>query len=74
MPNFLKNIISFVYQYTLKYILEFIGNITGYNDNVEKCYGFNVSENVDKIQSNLTDISSSFKKDFGKMNFSEIKI
>jgi hypothetical protein len=41
---------------------------------VEKCYGFNVSTNIDKIQSNLTDISSSFKKDFGKMNFSEIKI
>lgn len=74
MPNFLKNIISFVYQYTLKYIFEFIGNITGYNDNVEKCYGFNVSENVDKIQSNLSDISSSFKKDFGRLNFSEIKI
>ena len=74
MPNFVKNIISFVYQYTLKYIFEFIGNISGYNNNVEKCYGFNVSENVDKIQSNLTDISSSFKSDFGRLNFSEIKI
>lgn len=74
MPNFLKNIISSVYKYTLRYIFEFIGNITGYNDSVKKCYEFNISTNVDKINSNLTDISSSFKKDFGNLNFSKIKI
>ena len=27
MPNFLKNIISFMYKYTLRYIFEFIGNM-----------------------------------------------
>ena len=74
MPNFLKNIISSVYKYTLRYIFEFIGYITGYNDSVQKCYEFNISTNVDKINSNLTDINSSFKKDFGRLNFSEIKV
>jgi len=74
MPNFLKNIISFVYKYTLRYIFDFIGNITGYSDNVDKCYNFSVSTNVDKINSNLTNISSSFKNDFGHLNFSSIKI
>ena len=74
MPNFLKNIISFVYKYTLGYIFGFIGYITGYDDSIKKCYGFNVSTNVDKINSNMTDIYSSFKKDFGRLNFSEIKV
>jgi hypothetical protein len=74
MPKFIKNIISFVYRYTLSYIFGFIGNITGYDDSIKKCYGFNVSTNVDKINSNLTDIYSSFKKDFGRLNFSEIKV
>jgi hypothetical protein len=74
MPNFLKNIISFVYKYTFGYIFDFIGYITGYNDSVDKCYNFNISTNVDKINSNLTDINSSFKKDFGRLDFSKIKI
>jgi hypothetical protein len=74
MPKFLKNIISFVYKYTLGYIFGFIGYITGYDDSIKKCYGFNVSTNVDKINSNMTDIYSSFKKDFGRLNFSEIKV
>jgi hypothetical protein len=74
MPKFIKNIVSFVYRYTLSYIFGFIGNITGYDDSIKKCYGFNVSTNVDKINSNLTDIYSSFKKDFGRLNFSEIKV
>jgi hypothetical protein len=74
IPNFLKNIISFVYKYTLRYIFYIIGDITGYNDSVDKCYSFNVSTNVDKINSSLSDINSSFKQDFGKLNFSEIKI
>jgi len=74
IPNFLKNIISSVYKYTLRYIFDFIGYITGYNDSVDKCYEFNISTNVDKINSNLTDINSSFKKDFGRLDFSKIKI
>jgi predicted PurR-regulated permease PerM len=74
MPKFLKNIFSFVYKYTFRYLFDFIGNITGYSDNVDRCYNFNVSKNVDKINSNLSDINSSFKQDFGKLNFSEIKI
>jgi predicted PurR-regulated permease PerM len=73
MPNFLKNIISFVYKYTLRYVFYIIGDITGYSDSVDKCYNFNVSTSVDKINSSLSDINSSFKQDFGKLNFSSIK-
>jgi predicted PurR-regulated permease PerM len=74
MPKFLKNIASSIYHYTLRYIFDFIGYITGYSDSVKRCYGFNVSTEVDKINSNLNDINSSFKKDFGHMDFSKIQI
>jgi hypothetical protein len=74
VPDFFKNINSTVYDYTLKYIFEFIGYITGYSDSVDKCYNFNISTNVDKMSDSLKDINSSFKKDFGKLDFSKIKI
>lgn len=74
VPGFFRNIISSIYNYTFIYFFNFIGNITGYTNNVKKCYEFNISNNVDKINSNLKDINSSFKNDFGKLNFSEIKI
>lgn len=73
MPKFIKNIFSFIYDYTLSYIFGFIGYLTGYSDSVKKCYGFNVSTEVDKIKSNLGKIQSSFKNDFGRLNFSQIK-
>ena len=74
MPKFIKNILSSIYYYTLRYIFDFMGYITGYSDSVTKCYGFNVSVEVDKINSNLSDINNSFKEDFGHLDFSKIQI
>ena len=74
IPNFIKNILSFIYKYTFRYIFEFIGYITGYNESVQKCYGFNVSSEVDNINNSLNNIEKSFKSDFGNINFSKIKI
>jgi F0F1-type ATP synthase membrane subunit b/b' len=74
LPTFLKNIFSFIYRYTLKYVFEFIGYITGYNTSVQKCYGFNVSSQVDNINSSLNNIQSSFKTEFGHLDFSKIEI
>jgi hypothetical protein len=74
MPKFIRNPLSTIYSYTLGILVNFIAEITGYNDSVRKCYGFNVNSEVNKINSNLTDINKSFKKDFGNLNFSKIKI
>ena len=74
MPKFIKNIFSFIYDYTLSYVFDFIGYLTGYSDSVKRCYGFNVSTQVDNIKESLGDIQSTFKKDFGRLNFSKIKI
>jgi len=72
--KFLRDILSTIYEYTLKYVFDFIGYITGYNDSVKKCYGFNVSTEVGKMNSNLKDIQSAFNKGFGKMDFSQIRV
>ena len=74
MPTFLRNIIKFIYNYTFKYIFEFLGYITGYTDSVSRCYGFNVSSQVDNINSSLNNINSSFQNNFGKLDFSKIKV
>ena len=74
IPKFLRNIFSFIYKYTFRYLFEFIGYITGYNDSVKKCYGFNISNQVDNINSSLNNIESSFKNDFGNLDFSQINI
>ena len=74
IPNFLRNIFSFIYRYTFRYLFEFIGYITGYSDNVQKCYGFNVSSEVDKMNSSINNIGETFKNDFGRLDFSKIKI
>ena len=73
-PNFLKGTNSTIYKYTLGYIFGFIGYITGYTSSVERCYGFNISTQVDNINSSLNDINSSFKQNFGKLDFSKIKV
>jgi len=74
MPTFIRNILSFIYRYTFRYLFEFIGYITGYDNSVKKCYGFNVSTEVDNIKSNLNDIETAFTRDFGKLDFSKIKV
>jgi hypothetical protein len=74
MPKALQVPLSFIYKYTLGLIVEFIANITGFNDSVNKCYGFNVKSEITNIKSNLKDINRSFKDNFGDINFSKIKI
>lgn len=74
IPKFLRNILSFIYKYTFRYIFDFIGYITGYDESVKKCYGFNVSSQVDNINSSLNNIETSFKNDFGNLDFSQINI
>ena len=74
IPTFIRNILSFIYKYTLMYVFEFIGYITGYDKSVQKCYGFNISSEVDNINSSLKTINTSFKNDFGQLDFSKIKI
>jgi len=74
IPKVIRTPLSFLYKYTLGIIVDFIANISGFNDSVRKCYGFNVKSEIKKINSNVKDIDRSFKDNFGNINFSKIKI
>jgi len=72
-PTFLQKIFAPIYHYTFRYIFDFVGYITGYNDSVKKCYGFDVASEVNNMKTEINNIQSSFQKDFGRLNFSEIQ-
>jgi hypothetical protein len=74
IPGFLRNIFSGIYKYTFRYLFDFIGRVTGYDKSYDRCYGFNVSTEINKITSNVNNIGSSFKKSFGNIDFSKIKV
>jgi hypothetical protein len=71
-PKTLQESFSFVYKYTFRYIFDFIGWITGYTAAVNKCYGFNVSDEVDRMNKGFSNAAKSFKQNFGKLNFSKL--
>jgi len=74
LPKFIRDIFTNIYNYTFKFVFDFIGSITGYDKSYDRCYGFNISNEVNKINSNLTNINTSFKNDFGNLDFSKIKV
>jgi predicted PurR-regulated permease PerM len=74
LPKFIRDIFTNIYNFTFKYVFNFIGSISGYDKSYDRCYGFNISNEVNKINSNLTNINAAFKKDFGNLDFSKIKV
>jgi hypothetical protein len=60
VPNIIRRFFGFIYYYTFRYLFEFIGYITGFDDSVKKCYGFDISSEMNKINSSLKNIGSSF--------------
>jgi hypothetical protein len=74
MPTTLANIISTIYSYTLKVFVDFFMYFFGIDAKIQKCYGFNVNKEIDSMNSQFKNINTSFKQDFGKLDFSKIKI
>jgi hypothetical protein len=76
IPKFLRDWISFFYRYTIGIIINFcvkqISYYSGYDAQVNKCYGFSVKDQVASMNKSFTKINQSFKNDFGKMDFGKI--
>ena len=72
-PSFLEGLLSPLYDYTFGIIFGFIGYLTGYSDAVKKCYGFNVNDELDKMNNNAKNIQKAFVSSWG-LDFSKIKI
>jgi len=73
MPSFLRSFFDTLYDYTFGIIFSFIGYITGYSDAVKRCYGFNVNDEIDKMNENAKEIQRAFVKGW-KLDFTKIKI
>ena len=54
--------------------MDFILRITGFSSTINKCYSFNVNGEIDKMQNQFSNIDNAFKNDFGKLDFSKIKV
>jgi hypothetical protein len=74
VPGFIRSYLSIVYDYTLGYVFGFIGWLTGYTAAVKSCYGFNVSDEVKRINKGFSNAGESFTKNFGKLDFTKIRI
>jgi hypothetical protein len=74
MPTMIVDNISALYNYTIKIFVDFFMDFFGITDKIQKCYGFNINKELDSMNSQFKDINNSFKQDFGKLDFSKIKI
>jgi hypothetical protein len=69
----LEKPLHYLYKYTLGFIVDFISYITGYDEYYQKCYGFDVDDEVDKMNKEAGDVRKAFTKSWG-LDFSKIKI
>jgi hypothetical protein len=73
-PNFIRKYINYIYKIIIQTPIDFILNITGFSSTINKCYSFNVNSEIDKMQNQFSNIDKAFKNDFGKLDFSSIKL
>ena len=72
MPNFLKDLIKTIYKYTLKIPLDWISKRIGLTDWWDKCFNFNVDDQVKSIKDKFKKVGPEFTSKFGHMNFKDL--
>lgn len=72
IPSFLQKFISTIYAYTLKIPLEYISKWIGLTAWWDKCFNFNVDEQVHSITDGFNKVGPEFKSKFGHMNFNDL--
>ena len=74
IPYFIRSFIYGIYEYTIKFIIVFILYIIGYTGAIDWCYEFNVKTQINSIKDGFAKINSEFKNNFGRLDFSKIKV
>ena len=74
LPSIITGPINTLYRNSLGIIINWISDITGYTASYNKCYKFNVNDEVDKMTQEFNQIGQKFNDDFGKIDFSKIKV
>ena len=73
-PNFIRKYINYIYNIIIQTPIDFILKITGFSSTINKCYSFNVNSEVNKMQNQFSKINTTFKNDFGKLDFASIQL
>jgi hypothetical protein len=73
-PNFIRKYINYIYDIIIQPPIDFILKITGFSSTINKCYSFNVNSKIDKMQNQFSKINTTFKNDFGKLDFTSINL
>jgi hypothetical protein len=73
-PNFIRKYINYIYNIIIQTPIDFILKFTGFSSTINKCYSFNVNSEIDKMQNQFSKINTTFKNDFGKLDFASIQL
>ena len=73
-PNFIRKYINYIYDIIIQPPIDFILTYTGFSSTINKCYSFNVNSKIDKMQNQFSKINTTFKNDFGKLDFTSINL
>lgn len=73
-PNFIRKYINYMYNIIIQPPIDFILKITGFSSTINKCYSFNVNSEINKMQNQFSKINTTFKNDFGKLDFASIQL
>jgi len=74
IPSFIKYPLSIIYKYTLGIIIGGISQLSGWDITVKRCYGFNIDDEIKSMNNQFKKINDAFMHDFGRIDFSKIKI
>jgi hypothetical protein len=72
IPGFIRDILSFIYDYTLKIPVSFIAWLFEIDKWWDKCFNFNVDDKVNSIVDKFDQVGPAFKNSFGKMDFKDL--
>ena len=72
LPGFIVDIMSTIYTYTLKILVDFISWLFGLDEWWDKCLSFNVDDEVNSIKDKFDQVGPAFKNSFGKMDFKDL--
>lgn len=73
-PKFIRTPIDYIFKIIIQTPINYIISLAGLSSTINKCYSFNVQDNIDTMNTQISKINSSFKKDFGHLDFNSITI
>lgn len=74
VPGFIFDFFTNLYNWTFGIIVNWVLNFIGWTAADQRCYAFNVDDEISQMNQDTQDIGITFTSSFGKLNFSSITI